>query len=546
MTTQRERELEKELSRLKQCMAEKEQMVSRQRQMEADLKAEREFCETVLNSMRDAIYVVTAEDYKIIDCNQVFLERYGCRKEEVIGRTCYEVKRGLDVPCIMVDEFCPCLDSFRTKEPSRNEWIYITREGREIITECTALPVFDAQGRVPRIVHIDRDISHRKRYREKLEQINRELSRSNAFLRNLINSSVDAVIASDMSGRILIFNQAAGQITGYSEKEALEELDIRQIYPGEGAREVMRCLRSPDYGGRDKLKAHDTLIRAKDGTLVPIRLSAAVVKDGDQEVATVGFFYDLRERLQMERELEKTRMQLIQAEKMASLGKLAAGVAHQLNNPLSGITLFARILLEEYDLEPQAAQDVERILLNAERSRETIQELLQFARQTQRDMRPTDLNQALSQTIFLLEKQTLFKHIELERHFDPELPLVPADGQQLNHVFMNIILNAADAMEGRGVLTLRTGRGPEGKTVLIEISDTGPGIPPEVLPHLFEPFYTTKEEGEGTGLGLSVAYGIIENHRGRIWAQNRPQGGASFFIELPLAQDGEESHESGQ
>ncbi len=546
MASQRELELERELARLKRCMAEKQDMVSRQRRMEAALKAEREFCETVLNSMRDAIYVVTAEDYKIVDCNQVFLERYGCSKQEVIGRTCYQVKRGLDVPCIMVDEFCPSLDSFRTKEPSRNEWIYTNVQGREIVTECTALPVFDSQGRVSRIVHIDRDISHRKRYREKLEQINRELSRSNAFLMNLINSSVDAVIASDMSGRILIFNQAAGQITGYREKEALKELDIRRIYPGDGAREIMRCLRSPNYGGRDKLKAHDTLIRAKDGSLVPIRLSAAVVKEGEQEVATVGFFYDLRERLQMERELEKTRMQLIQAEKMASLGKLAAGVAHQLNNPLSGITLFARILLEEYDLEPQAAQDVKRILLNAERSRETIQELLQFARQTQRDMRPTDINQALNQTVFLLEKQTLFKHIELVRHLDPDLPLVPADGQQLNHVFMNLILNAADAMEGRGVLTLRTGPAPGQEGVLIEISDTGPGIPEEVLPHLFEPFYTTKEEGEGTGLGLSVAYGIIENHRGRIWAQNHPGGGAGFFIELPLGQAEKESHDPGE
>lgn len=268
--------------------------------------------------------------------------------------------------------------------------------------------------------------------------------------------------------------------------------------------------------------------------MVPIMLSAAVVTDGDTEVATVGFFYDMREKQRMEAELDQTRVQLLQAEKMASIGKLAAGVAHQLNNPLAGITLFANILLEEYDLDPQAVKDIGRILDNADRSRDTVKELLQFARQTSQEIRPTDINQALARTLFLLENQSQFQNIKIVKDLDKSLPEVPVDIQQLNHVFMNIVLNAADAVGGHGTIEVRTRRSDSGEMVVVEIADDGPGIPEPLLPRLFEPFFTTKEEGQGTGLGLSVAYGIIQDHQGDISARNRPQGGALFAIELPL------------
>lgn len=296
----------------------------------------------------------------------------------------------------------------------------------------------------------------------------------------------------------------------------------------------MSRLRSDDYGGKGKLKSLECNLLRKDGSSVPISLSAAIVYEGDKEVSTVGFFYDLREKKAMEAELDKTRVQLLQAEKMASIGKLAAGVAHQLNNPLSGITLFAHILAEEYDLGDSALSDVGRILANAERCRDTVKELLKFARQTAYEIKPADLNQALQRALFLLENQALFQNIRIEKHFAPDLPLVPADIQQLGHVFMNIILNAADAMAGNGRITVRTSLTTNKKNVLVEISDSGPGIGPEDLPHLFEPFFTTKEEGKGTGLGLSVAYGVIENHGGQISARNLKEGGACFTIELPL------------
>ena len=149
----------------------------------------------------------------------------------------------------------------------------------------------------------------------------------------------------------------------------------------------------------------------------------------------------------------------------------------------------------------------------------------------------------IRRTLFLLENQTLFHNIEIEKRLAPDLPLVNADVQQINHMFMNIILNAAQAMNESGKLSITTGLTADGDWLRIEISDTGPGIPDSVLPHIFEPFFTTKEEGKGTGLGLSMVYGIVENHRGRIKANSDGGNGTAFIIELPVGGDTDEGGE---
>ena len=160
-------------------------------------------------------------------------------------------------------------------------------------------------------------------------------------------------------------------------------------------------------------------------------------------------------------------------------------------------------------------------------------------------MRPHDINQALSRTLFLLESQTLFQNIDIVKDLDESLPLVQSDIQQINHLFMNIILNAAQAMEGKGRLTVKTRLMPDLKRICIEISDTGPGIPEDILPNIFEQFFTTKEEGKGTGLGLSLAYSIVKNHGGNIMAKSKPGQGATFIIKLPVTAMGNKGEESG-
>ncbi len=476
-----------------------------------------------LDAIGRRVFVVS-RDLELLAAN-----RQALREDEPVfeGRKCYEYFFGRESPC----PDCLVMEVLRTGR-------LVSRRTREAglgsnRQQCLqASPIFRGD-QMEAVAVLDADLAH-------LDNLETELTRSNAFLRNLIMSSVDGIIAADMKGNILIFNEAAAEIGGYSIDEALTELNIRDFYPGDGAREVMRRLRNEDHGGKGKLKSYEVEILRKDGTRVPIRLSAAIVYEGDREVASVGFFYDLREKLEMERRLQKTQIQLLQAEKMASLGKLAAGVAHQLNNPLGGITLYAQLMMEEYALEDAAKEDLQRIIEDAERCRNTVRELLEFARQTRQEIRLNDLNRAISQTLFLLENQSLFQNIKIVKDLDPNLPPVPSDIQQLNHTFMNIILNAAEAMEGNGELRIETRLSEDGAHALIRISDTGPGIPPEVLPHIFEPFFTTKEEGKGTGLGLSLAYGIIENHNGTITAKSEVGRGTTFTIRLPLAQKTEQ------
>jgi len=360
------------------------------------------------------------------------------------------------------------------------------------------------------------------------------LKRSNAFLKNLILSSVDGVIAADKTGKILIFNSAAEEISGYSAEEALSHLNIRDVYPDDGAKAVMRKLRSEQYGGKGKLKSYQVDVLRKDGEIIPISLNAAIVYEGDQEVATIGFFHDLRESLRMKQELEKTQVQLLQAEKMTSLGKLAAGVAHQLNNPLGGIILYTQLLLEEYDLNEKVCDDLNRVLKDAKRCRDTVRELLEFTRQTRHLMQPHDINHAISRTLFLVENHTIFQNIEIVKDFAPSLSPIPVDIQQINHMFMNIFFNAAQAMDGRGKMVIKTYLLSGEEKIGIEITDNGHGISAADLPHIFEPFFTTKDEGQGTGLGLSLVYGIVENHGGTIKAASRLGEGTTFTIELPI------------
>jgi signal transduction histidine kinase len=160
-------------------------------------------------------------------------------------------------------------------------------------------------------------------------------------------------------------------------------------------------------------------------------------------------------------------------------------------------------------------------------------------------MRHHDINQALTRTLFLLESQTLFHNIAIKKDLAPSLPLVLSDIQQLYHLFMNVVLNAVQAMEGRGTLTVKSRLLADVNRVCIEISDTGPGISEEHLPQIFEPFFTTKDEGKGTGLGLSLAYRIVQNHEGHIHAESSPGKGTTFSIELPIGSKHDEGDESG-
>lgn len=464
--------------------------------------------------------VIISKDYKILATNKHAQDNFD---EDIRGKTCYKCFFGLSSPC----KECPATEVMQSIKPAARH-IHSIRNRSDIIQCLYSYPIISENDQIEGIVIIDFEVPT-------LGFLEDKLRRSNAFLRNLILSSVDAVISADKAGNILIFNDMASEISGYSVHEALTDLNIRDLYPGNTAYHVMRKLRSEEYDGKGKLKSFKVDFLRKNGEVIPINLNASIIHEGEKEIATIGFFHDLREELRIKNDLKKSQTQLLQAEKMASLGKLAAGVAHQLNNPLGGITLFTQLVLEDYDLPEKAREDLQRILKDAQRCRDTVKELLEFSRQTRQEKQSHDINKAINRTLFLLENQTLFHNILIDKKLVPSLPPVHGDIQQLNHLLMNVILNAAEAMEGKGKLTVHTELCDDKKRVLVAISDTGPGIPDDVLPHIFEPFFTTKEPGKGTGLGLSMVYGIVENHGGKIHTLSRPGKGTTFIIELLTA-----------
>jgi two-component system NtrC family sensor kinase len=221
---------------------------------------------------------------------------------------------------------------------------------------------------------------------------------------------------------------------------------------------------------------------------------------------------------------------------MSAIGQLVSGVAHELNNPLAGISAFAQLLLTERRLSAELKSASETIYAEARRASRIVNNLLTFARQHKPDKGTTSIIQVLDDTLELRSYELRVRGIEVMRDYDETIPDTMADAHQLQQVFLNLLTNAEQAMErieGRQHrLTVRTRR--SGKDIRIEIDDTGPGIPPALLERIFNPFFTTKPTGSGTGLGLSISLGIVREHGGRIWAETPQCGGARFVIDLPI------------
>jgi signal transduction histidine kinase len=240
-----------------------------------------------------------------------------------------------------------------------------------------------------------------------------------------------------------------------------------------------------------------------------------------------------RELQEAMRELQETQDQLIQKEKLASVGQLAAGVAHEINNPLSSILLYADVLCRDIPTEnAQQQEDLQMILREAMRCRTIVNDLLSFSRQNQVLAQPTDLNALLDEIVEEIGIQERFQGVEIRMEMDSELPIIEADPFQLRQVFCNLMNNAADAMPGGGTLTLRTRRGPWSGLIKAEVQDTGEGITEENMKKLFTPFFTTKPMGKGTGLGLAIIYGIVKMHRGEISVESQVGQGTTFALTL--------------
>jgi two-component system, NtrC family, sensor kinase len=373
-----------------------------------------------------------------------------------------------------------------------------------------------------------RDLTERVR-------IERELQKTNAFLHNIIRSSVDGIVVVDIKGVPIIFNEGAERILGYQAEEIIGNPEnFRRFYPTEVAAEMMRRMRGGEYGPPDKLNTTRITLINRNGEEVPVNFSATIIRERGQEVGSVGIFSDLREILKVHQQLEATQHQLVQAEKIASLGRMAAGVAHEINNPLAGILIYAELLARELEQDNPIRENVEIIINQTMRCQQIVTRLLDFSRQSLGRKRLFDVNEVLHACVDLVSHQAFFHNIKIEQDLDPGVPQIIGDPGQLQQVFTNLLLNSADAMSGSGKITITSRPAGSGSGVVLQFTDTGSGIPAEIRDKIFEPFFTTKPPGKGTGLGLSIVYGVIQRHGGSIEAYSPPEGGTIFTVILPL------------
>jgi two-component system NtrC family sensor kinase len=241
-------------------------------------------------------------------------------------------------------------------------------------------------------------------------------------------------------------------------------------------------------------------------------------------------------------ELEQAQTQLIRTEKLASIGQLAAGVAHEINNPLGTILIYSHLIQKSLEPDDPKREDIALVISEANRAKDIVQGLLSFAREKKLRASEVNVNDILEEVLSLVVNQSLFHNIKIKKSFDQGPQTIVADETQLKQVFLNIILNAAQAMEGNGKLTISTIF--DKKQIKIKIADIGPGIPPEVMGKLFSPFFTTKEKG--TGLGLAISYGIIERHQGKIDVETDLGKGSTFVITLPVSVSDETARDEGK
>jgi signal transduction histidine kinase len=242
----------------------------------------------------------------------------------------------------------------------------------------------------------------------------------------------------------------------------------------------------------------------------------------------------IQELKEAKRKLEETQIQLIQSEKMAGIGQLAAGVAHELNNPLSGVIGFTQLLLEEKGLTPQQREDLQTVLTQSQRCRTIIQNLLQFSRPKESRKEPLDIARVMQSTLELVDYDFSTSGIDLVFDCPGNLPKVMGDAGMLQQVFVNLLTNARQALEGREQPQLTIRMGAQEGIVAIQFKDNGPGISQEILGKVFDPFFTTKAPGKGTGLGLSICHTIMRQHQGKISVESELGVGTTFTLELPF------------
>jgi PAS domain S-box-containing protein len=490
----------------------------------------KEFLDNILASMDEGLLTIDKEA-RITTFNHAAEKITGFRKEEVLHKKCYTVLKSN-----LCKGKCRLTSTLETGQRMYNAEAMITnKKGLEIPVDITTSPLRSSDNEIIGLLEIITDLTERKHLWETLK-----IQRDKA--QQYLNIARVIIVAIDIEGRVTLINKMGCEVLDYEEDKIIGNNWFNCYIPERLKEEVRSLYQKLIAGEVQPAEYYENPILTKSGEERIIAWHNTTLKDKTGRIiGTLSSGEDITER-------KRTEAELLRSEKLASVGQLAAGVAHEVNNPLAGILVYIRLLLKKYTQNKLQTEDtkiqLEKIEKETERCSRIIKNLLDFSRQTEAALRPVDINKVIEATFSIVGHQISLDNIKTEIKLCQSLPLIMVDFDQIQQAVMNIVLNAAQAMPDGGDLTITTSVAKGVRigeifrnAIRINISDTGIGIPQENLDKLFTPFFTTKEKGKGVGLGLSVVHGIIERHHGKIEIESDPGAGTTFSIYLGIIND---------
>lgn len=468
----------------------------------------------LLDAIPSSVLLIDAQ-LRVVSANRNFLEKARRAESDTLGQRIDAV-----FPPLILDHMDLArrvLNAFALDEPTRGERMTYRAPGLATRIYYYSLIPFSWRGTVEHVMLLLEDVTEQVRLGEEARQAERHLA-------SVAESASDLVLSTDVEGRILTWNAAAERAAGYTRDEVRGRLFSEQC--SEPHRALMKQEFARARSGREFGTAEWDLV-TKPGALVPVAWVGSAMKDDlGRVVAIVVVGRDLTERRKLE-------SQLLQSQKLAALGVLAGGIAHEIRNPLAISSSAAQFLLEDPNDPEFRRECAAQVQAGIRRAAGIIENLLRFARPGARtDVEPMDLASVVRDAVTLVANQARVQQIDMVVELPPDPVRVSGLPSMLQQVFMNLLLNAENAMPGGGLLRVAVERvGSEGR---VRISDTGHGIPAGEIDKVFDPFYTTRPVGQGTGLGLSISYSIVKQHFGAIEVESVEGQGSTFTVRLPL------------
>ncbi len=468
------------------------------------------FLKSIFDSFQDLAVVMDGE-HRITRANKSFCDFVGMEEKQIIGKSCCEVLENTVLGCDKNERknIENCI--YQTHKPYF--MIYVSPPPQETYWEVTHSPIFDSKGNVKYILtnwHKITELVYLKREVETLEQ----------KLKSFINNAQDWISMKNLNGEYILVNPVIAKAFGKKPEDFIGKRP-EDVLPPKISQTVKLHDAEVLRTGKPMLYNETIMLNGEEHYFRMLRFPLT-----DSQGKVIGTCTIGRDATNEVHLMEK----LIQSEKLAALGKLAAGVAHEINNPLTGILSYAESISEELDKNHPLQEDIAIIIRETLRCRDIVRNLLDFAKQYTPKFEVVDPNFIIQQSLDLVRRLPQFKDIEIKVNLAEKIPKIKADVKQIQQVILNFLINAADAMKYRGEIIISSEYYRQQKKCIISVEDSGPGIPENLMDKIFEPFFSTKST---SGLGLAVSWGIIERHHGTIEVDTASSGGAIFKIVLP-------------